>query len=50
MQQTGAFTTALARQVTEAVQIQNFRGETLNRKSEWRQPAVARPVFVRELD
>ena len=50
MQQTGAFTTALARQVTEAVQIQNFKGETLNRKSEWRQPAVARPVFVRELD
>ena len=50
MQQTGAFSKALARQVTEAVQILNYRGVGLNRKAEWRQPAVARAVFTRELD
>ena len=50
MQQTGAFSKPLARQITEAVQILNFQGDGLNRKSEWRQPAVARAVFVRELD
>ena len=50
MQQTGAFSSALARQITEAVQIQNFRGEKFNRKEEWRQPAVVRPVFVREIE
>ena len=50
MQLTGTFSTPLARQVTEAVQILNFEGDSLNRRSEWRQPAVARPVFVRELD
>ena len=50
MQQTGAFSKPLARQITEAVQISNFEGDGLNRKYEWRQPAVARAVFVRELD
>ena len=50
MQQTGSFTSALARQVTEAVQIYNFDGESFNRKSEFRKPAVARTVFTRELE
>ena len=49
MQQTGAFSSPLTRQVTEAVQIYTFKGDIQNSKTEWRQPALAKPVFVREL-
>ena len=49
MQQTGSFTKPLARQVTKAIQIKNFKGKTFNLKSEWRLPALARPVYSREL-
>ena len=49
MQQTGSFTKPLARQVTKAIQIKNFKGKILNLKSEWRLPALARPVYSREL-
>ena len=49
MQMTGTFRSSLARQVTEAIQIHNFKGVTMNRKQEFRQLAVARPVFSHEL-
>ena len=49
MEQTNSFTSALARQVTEAIQIHNFKGECFNRRQEFRQPAVAQAVFTREL-
>ena len=49
MQQTGTFSSALPRQVTEAVQIHNFKGEGFNRKQEFRQPATARAVYTRDI-
>ena len=49
MEQTGTFTSSLARQVTEAVQIKNFKGDIFNLKGEFRLPALATPVYTREL-
>ena len=49
MELTGSFRKPLPRQVSEAVQINNIKGESFNRKQEFRLPAVARPVFTREL-
>ena len=49
LQQTGTFSSALPRQVTEAVQIHNFKGEGFNRKQEFRQPATARAVYTRDI-
>ena len=44
MEVTGKYQDALSRQVKEGIFIHNFKGTTLNRKAEWRQPAVARVV------
>ena len=50
MQLTGVFSSSLRRQIAEGVQIRNFVGIIINRKSEWRMPAVARTVYVRHVD
>ena len=50
MEKTGAFTDPLSRQIMEGVQINVFRGLTLNRQSAWRQPAVSKVKFTRALD
>ena len=50
MQLTGVFSSALRRQIAEGVQIRNFKGISMNRKSEWKQPAVTRAVYVRHVE
>ena len=50
MEHTASFSTSHRRQVAEGVQIRNFPGITMNRKSEWKQPGVARAVYVRHVD
>ena len=50
MQLTGVFSSSLRRQIAEGVQIRNFVGIIMNRKSEYRMPAVARTVYIRHVD
>ena len=50
METTGSYESALARQVTEGVQIHNFAAVSKGRvskngKQEWRLPAITRTVF-----
>ena len=50
MEKTGTFSDPLSRQIMEGVQINVFKGTTLNRQSAWRQPAVSKVRFTRGLD
>ena len=50
MEQTASFSTSHRRQVAEGVQIRNYPGIPMNRKSEWKLPGVARAVYVRHVD
>ena len=50
MELTGTFSKSHRRQVAEGVQIRTFPGVTINRRSEWRLPAVSRMVFVNHVD
>ena len=47
MEKTGTFSDSLSRQIMEGVQINAFRGISLNRQSAWRQPSVSRVQFSR---
>ena len=47
MEKTGSFSDPLSRQIMEGVQINAFRGITLNRQAAWRQPAVSKVKFTR---
>ena len=49
MELTGTFQKPLSRQIMEGIQIHSFCGVSANRKSEYRQPAVARTQFTREI-
>ena len=49
MELTGTFQKPLARQVMEGIQIHSFSGVAINRKQEYRQPAVARTQFTRSI-
>ena len=49
MEVTARFNTALPRQITEGVQIHNFPGRLINRRSEWRKPGVARTKISRDV-
>ena len=49
MEVTGKFKTSLPRQITEGVQIHNFPGRLINRRSEWRMPGVARTEVSRKV-
>ena len=49
MEVTGMFKTSLPRQLTEGVQIHNFPGRLINRRSEWRLPGVARTEVSRNV-
>ena len=44
-----SFQKCLRRQIMEGEEIQEFSGLSMNRKSEWRGPAVARAAFTREV-
>ena len=49
MEKTGSFQDALSRQISESVNIHNFQGISMNRKAEWRQPAISRVSFNRSV-
>ena len=50
MEMAGVFTDPLSRQVMEGVQINSFKGVVMNREAAWRQPAVSRVQFVRDVE
>ena len=47
MELTGKFNTPLARQVMEGIHITHFKGNIMNSKAEWRQPAIAQVSISR---